>query len=297
MKRIFVLWALACGFLPLAWSQPSGVTAELQLDRTEFLSDEDMQIKVHIENRSGQLLTLGKGDDWISFSVAGDNNNPVSPLGDGSVSNQFQIQSAQAADVTFNLTPFFDFRQPGHYTVKAAFKLPWNQEVNCKPVSFTVIKGLRLDCSPDMAVGVPLPEGVSNTAPVMRRYFLEKVTHASGMKMYFRLTDGSGAKTLRVFPLGPMVSFGQPQAQIDRFSNLHVLNQSGAQSFTYVVLDPHGFILDRQTYEYNETRPELRVNAEGGIFVFGGIRRISTTDIPPGQTSSVALPGTGAVKP
>jgi hypothetical protein len=130
-------------------------------------------------------------------------------------------------------------------------------------------------------VGLPPAPGATNQAPEVRRYFLQKVSLESGLKLYFQLTDATGARTLRAFPIGPMTSFSDPEVQIDKFSNLHVLHQTGAQSFNYSVINALGQLLDRQTYEYTGTRPTLRSDNAGGVMVSGGVRRISSTDIPP----------------
>jgi hypothetical protein len=281
MKRIAVLWALAFGFLPLARCQVNGVTAELSLAQNELLPDEDMQLKLRVENRSGQELHLGQDDHWISFSVTGENNTVVAQTGESAVSNSFTLSSGQVSTCTFNLTPYFNFRAPGHYSVSATFKVPqWNQAVTCKPTTFTIVNGTRLANIPDVQVGVPLPPDVTNTAPEVRRYFLEKVDLESGSRLYFQLTDGSGARTLRVFPIGRWLSFSAPEVQIDRYSNLHVLHQTYAQTFNYCVINPLGQILDRQTYEYTATRPELTLS-NGTVLVVGGSRRPATNDIPP----------------
>jgi len=288
MKRIAVLWALAFGFLPLARCQVRGVTAEMSLAQDELLPDEDMQLKVRIENRSGQDLVLGQENDWIAFTVTGENNKLVGQLGDSAVSNQFTVSSGQVSTCTFNLTPYFSFRAPGHYKVAATFKVPqWNMEIPCKGANFAIVNGIRLAKMPDFPVGVPVPQGATNTVPEGRRYFLEKADLGSGSKLYFQLTDESGSRTLKVFPIGRMLDFSDPEAQLDRFNNLHVLHQTYAKTFNYCVINPLGQILDRRTYEYTDTRPKLSF-FEGSVFVAGGARRESTNDIPPSSRPAAA---------
>jgi hypothetical protein len=99
------------------------------------------------------------------------------------------------------------------------------------------------------------------------------------MKLYFRLTD-EGGRSLRVFPLARMVDFGDPEAQMDRANNLHVLFQTGARTFTYCVIDPNGNLLARQYHEYSASRPKLHLGEEGRIFVGGGRRLLTWNDIP-----------------
>jgi hypothetical protein len=83
-----------------------------------------------------------------------------------------------------------------------------------------------------------------------------------------------------VFPIGPLLSFSDPEKQLDRDSNLHVLYQTGARSFNFSVVNPDGRLLIRNTYEYTDSRPVLRSDREGRIFVSGGIRRPSPDDLP-----------------
>jgi hypothetical protein len=83
-----------------------------------------------------------------------------------------------------------------------------------------------------------------------------------------------------VFPIGPLISFSSPEHQIDKSSNLHVLYQTGAKSFNYSVINPDGRLVIRQTHEYTDTRPTLRMDREGRIYVGGGNHRIASDDIP-----------------
>ena len=77
-----------------------------------------------------------------------------------------------------------------------------------------------------------------------------------------------------------MTTFTEPEAQIDRFNNFHVLSQTGARSFCYSVIGPDGQWVARQTYVYTDTRPVLHVDSDGKIFVASGARRYSADDYP-----------------
>ncbi len=288
MKRIVFLWALLLGFLPLARSQVIAVSAELSVPDNQVLADEKMLVKMTIQNRSGQDLKLGTGSDWLTFTVLGEKNSLVPPIGTNHVyiEGETNVPAGLSASREFNLTPYFDFRQPGHYTVKAAIKIAqWGQEIAAQPATFTVISGVRLMNLPgtDVPVGVQLLPSQSNQPPEARRYYLEKKETMSGMSLYVRLTDVSGGRTLRLVSLGPYFSFSEPDVKLDRFNNLHVLHQTDAKAFTYCVIDTLGQILERQTYQYTNERPALRADAEGGVRVAGGARVVSANDLPPPQ--------------
>jgi hypothetical protein len=286
MKRI----ALLLAFLALASvsgrAQISGVTAELELSQNEYLPDEDLQLKVKINNRSGQPITFGQVSNWITFHVVGERNFIAPIISEMPVTGEFTIESGQTGRWKVNPTPYFDFRRQGHYRITATLRIPqWNVEIPCKSATFTVANGLPIHGLANLQFGVPPPAGVTNVPPEIRNYGLIKVAYLHELKLYFRLTDSTG-RTLRVFPLSGMLSFSEPEAQMDRFNNLHVLMQTGARSFTYSVISPFGGLFERQTYEYSDSRPALRSADDGGIFVGGGFRRLSEYDIPPPAAES-----------
>jgi hypothetical protein len=286
MKRIGSLAALV---LLSAWAlqaQPNGVSAQLQLAQDQYLPGEDLQLKVRITNRSGQKITLGADNDWLVMSVMGENSVVCPKLGEMPVQGEFSLLSGEVGTRPLNPTPCFDFRRPGRYRITARVRIPqWRQEMVCKPVSFTVANGVPLPNLANLQFGMPPAPDATNAAPEVRSYSLLKASYLKELKLYFRLTD-SGGKILRVFPIARMTSFSVPEAQIDRLNNLHVLSQTGARSFSYCVINPEGRWVLRQTHMYSDTRPVLRVDAEGRIFVAGGARRLSADDFPPPAAES-----------
>ncbi len=67
---------------------------------------------------------------------------------------------------------------------------------------------------------------------------------------------------------------------MDNFSNLHVLFQNGPHSYSYTAFNPDGDVIARQTYGFMADRPRLKVDAEGKISVAGGVRRMTSNDVP-----------------
>jgi hypothetical protein len=288
MKRIGLLAAVAWLAACTVQAQLNGVTAELKLVQDQYLPGEDLQLKVRILNRSGQELVLGTDNQWLNLSVTGDNNYFCTRLGDMPVKGEFSLHSGEVGTVTFNPTPYFDFRRQGRYHIAAQIRLAqWQQEISCKPVSFTVADGVPLPNLANLQFGVPPPPGATNAVPEVRRYSLLKASYLKELKLYFRLTDSAG-KILRVFPIAPMTSFSDPEAQIDRYNNLNVLTQTGARDFTYCVIDPEGQWVARQTHVYTTTRPVLRIAPDGRIFVANGARRFSADDFPPPAPESAS---------
>ncbi len=286
MKQIALSLALFLGLAFSAMAQANGVSVQLSLAQDQFMPDEDVRVVVRITNLSGQPLTLGQDNNWVTFSLQGENKLPIEKIGNVPVAGPFTLQSAQVGNKTFNLTPYFNYRRQGRYRVVATLNLPqWNKQISSEAKYFMVMNGVALASVPEIQFGLPVPEGTGSAAPEVRKYSLQKVAYLQDLKLYFRLSDEAG-KTLRVFPIDRMVSFSQPEAQIDRFSNFHVIHQTGAKAFTYCEINPFGQIIARQTYDYTRTRPSLAKNAAGHILVTGGVRHVTPNDLPPPATSS-----------
>src|SRR5262249_30997367 len=150
------------------------------------------------------------------------------------------------------------------YFVTATIRIKeWNAEVSSKPKRFEVVRGTKLW---EQDFGVPTADG----PPEVRKYVLQQANYHKQLKLYLRLTDANEHRVFRVFPIGPLVSSGHPEAQIDKAATLHVLSQTGARSFLSLVITPGGGRAPRKPYEYPQTRPTLRSNGEGHIYVGGG---------------------------
>src|SRR5208282_128943 len=129
-------------------------------------------------------------DSWISLDFLGERNFMVSKLATMPVHGQFTLLSGQSGSRELNPTPYFDFRRPGRYRIGATIRLAqWGESLDCKPVEFTVANGVPLPNLADLQVGLPLPPGVTNALPEIRRYSLLKVPYLKELKLYVRLTD------------------------------------------------------------------------------------------------------------
>lgn len=276
MKNFSVILMLWAALMPSVLAQGSAVTVDLTLDQEQFLASEDLRVAVRITNRSGQTLQFGKNEDWLTFTVDARDQYVVSQLGDVPVVGEFSLSSSERGIKRVNLTPYFDYRQPGRYQVTASVKIPhWDKEITSKPAVFDIVAGTTLK-----EIDFGIPTTATNTAPEMRKYILQQAAYLKQMRLYLRLTDSTGSSVLKIFPIAPMHSFSKPEAQIDKSSNLHVLHQMGARSFNYSVINPDGDVIRHQIHDYTVTRPVLRTDAEGNIFVSGGAQRLTANDSP-----------------
>jgi hypothetical protein len=259
------------------------ITVEVMPAQDQYLPDEELSVAVHITNLSGQSLNLGADNTWLKFSVESKDGFIISKLGDVPVQGAFTLDSSKVAIKRVDLAPCFSLTRSGHYLVTATLRIPgWDQEFISSPATFDIIDGASLW---EQNFGVPAAAGASPAGgePEVRKYTLQQANYLKHLKLYLRVSDADNSRVFRVQPLGDMVSFSQPEPQVDRDSNLHVLWQTGARGFAYRVVNPAGDIIVRQTYDYTTTRPRLRENEEGRIMVSGGMRRYMHDDLPAGE--------------
>ena len=200
---------------------------------------------------------------------------------DPPVTGEFDLGSSEVATKRLDLAPYFSLTHPGPYRLVATLHIKeWGAgaDVASPAKEFNIINGVQL-WSQDF--GVPLPPGVTNQPPVVRKYSLQEANYLrKQLRMYVLVSDPSGSRILKVSVIGPMVSFSRPEVQLDSAANLHVLYQSGAQSFLYSLINPDGDIVQQDIYDYRGTRPRLTVNAAGDIVEQGGVRRVKTGELP-----------------
>ena len=272
MKTLFAV-LLAALFVSQASAQ---VTVELALDQDQFLPSETLPLAVKITNRSGQQLHLGEDPAWLTFNVESTDGFVIIKNGEVPVVGPFDLESSQMAIKRVDLQPYFQMTRQGHYRVTATLRIrDWSAQVVSAPKMFDIINGAKL-----WAQDFGVPNG-TNRPPEARRYTLEQANYlAEQLRLYVQVSDPSEAVIYKVNALGPMVSFSHTEAQVDRFSRLKVLWQTGAQTFSYSVVNPDGSVAEQQTYDNFTSRPRLVLNGDGDVVVLGGTRRLKPSEYP-----------------
>jgi hypothetical protein len=120
-----------------------------------------------------------------------------------------------------------------------------------------------------------------------RTYSLLSNRFPDHTKLYVRVEDRSTAAVYSTFPLGRAIAFAEPQAELDRLNQLHVLHCSAPRTWAYSQIGLNGQLLARSTFMETKTRPQLRRTAEGGIAIRGGM--IDTPAAPQADTPAAKL--------
>jgi len=296
MKQIGLWLGLATAVLTSASAQ---VRVEVTLEQDQFLPGEAILAAVRIVNHSGRILRLGTEADWLSFSLESRGVDVVAKTGDVPVLGEFFLGSSKVATKWVNLSPYFSLGRQGHYSIVATVRVKdLDKEFTSPPRSFDIIQGARLW---EQEIGVP---NATNATTEVRKYILEQANYLKNqLRLYLRIIDPANGKVFCVVPIGPMVSFGQPEPQVDKFNDLHLLYQDRAHSFNYSVFNPQGAEVVHQVYDYIGSRPRLQPDNDGKVLVKGGVLRPEPADsaasLSPSPTNSqlISPANSAAAKP
>lgn len=270
-----LLWLAILAALPAR----AQISVEVTQEQDSFLPGESLPVAVRITNLSGQTLRLGGESNWLSFSVETPDGKTVERVCDPSVMGEFDLATGKIATRRVDLAPCQAPDRVGRYTVTATVRIPnWENAAASPPKNFDIIDGVKLW---DQVVGIPKAHGETNGIPELRHYTLLQTDQFHGrMRLYLRVTDSPDNRILRTVVIGPMHSFSRPEPQLDKTSNLHLLYADGPHSCSYTVFSPDGELLLRQTHDFGESRPKLRMDDQGNFAVTGGIRRVNSRDVP-----------------
>ncbi len=249
------------------------------MSQENFLLGENVPAAVRVTNRSGQKLRMGEDADWLTFTVEKRGGNVIAKLSDPPVQGEFTLESGQTGIRRVDLSPYFSLDRNGRYRITANVRVKaWDSTITTAPKEFDIINGAKIW---SQEFGMPLPGGVTNSAPEVRRYSLEQANYLrTQLRLYLRITDVTDERVVKVVHVGPMVSISKPDPQIDRANNLHVLYQHTAHAYLYLVITPEGEIVVRQTHEIADRRPKLVGDENGKFRVVGGLRLPSENDLP-----------------
>ena len=138
------------------------------------------------------------------------------------------------------------------------------------------------DARPIWQQTVGIPDGVARLgrcarAPLITNRFPD---HTS---LYVRVQDKDHRCCLCDLFVRPDISFEQPQAEIDRANQLHVLHCAAPRAWSYSRIDLNGELLTHSSFMETKTRPRLVHSANGEIAVRGGV-----TETPARNSASKA---------
>ena len=266
----------------LAGSVHAQIQVELRLKRLQYIAHEPVFATLAITNQAGRDIELhdDHGQHWFGFEVTGKESQPIAPTKVLKGEPPLRIESGKTVMRKINLTPLYAVHDPGTYRVRAnVYFADLNKFFYSQRKAFQVI-----NARPIWQTTVGVPEGNAD-AGSPRTYSLLRNRFADHTSLYVRVENKDSGLVYATYSLGRIIAYEEPQKEIDRANQLHILHCAAPRTWAYAHIGLNGQILKQSTFLESKARPRLRHTSGGEIAVSGGV-----LDVPAAQATRSAAP-------
>lgn len=256
-----------CVFL-FATAAEAQIQVDLKFKRLQYIAYEPVVATVAITNLAGRDIELhdADGQSWLGFELTGSEEQPIAPLSGAKAEPPLKIAAGQRVTRQIDLTPLYPVNEFGAYHVRT--------NVYFADLAKFFYSGTRVlevtDARPIWQQTVGVPEGTAGSGEV-RTYSLMTNRFPDHTSLYVRVQDKDTGVVYATYSLGRTISFEQPQAEIDRTNQLHVLHCAAPRAWSYARVGLNGELLEHSSFMETKTRPRLVHSKNGEIAVRGGV--------------------------
>jgi hypothetical protein len=257
------------------------IQVELNFKRLQYIAHEPVLATVKITNNSGRDIDLhnDNGQHWFGFEINAGEGRLLAPL-QQNAEPSLHIEAGKTVTRRINLSPLFPVHDSGSYHVRANVFFPdLNKFFYSATKVFQVGEGRTIW---QKTVGVP--EGIAGAGQV-RTYSLLTNRFVDHTSLYVRVENKETGVVYQTYSLGRIISSDEPQAEVDRANQLHVLHCAAPRNWAYSHVGWNGELFAHSTFLESKTRPRLRHRADGNIAVSGGL-----LDVPNAETKRALAP-------
>lgn len=250
-----------------ASSAQAQIQLELKFKRLQYIAYEPVIATVQITNLAGRDIELRDdgGQRWFGFEVTGGQQQLLAP---SAVESEppLRIEAGKSVTRKINLAPAFPVHDFGSYHVRANV---YFADLNKFFYSTTKVFQVT-DARPVWQKTVGVPEGLPGAGST-RTYSLLSNRFPDHTSLYVRVEDKTSGVVYSTFSLGRAIAFDEPQAELDRMNQLHVLHCSAPRTWAYSHVGLNGELLKHSTFLQTKSQPHLRHAADGVVAVHGGV--------------------------
>ena len=237
------------------------IQVDLKFKRLQYVAHEPVLATVRITNLAGRDIDLRDeaGQRWFGFEVTGAEQQLLAP---GSQESEPPLHIAAGQTVTrkINLTPSFPVHDFGAYHVRANV---YFADLNKFFYSATKVFQVT-DARAIWQRTVGIPEGLPGAGGT-RTYSLLSNRFPDHTSLYIRVEDKNAGLVYSTYSLGRVIAFDEPQAELDRMNQLHVLHCSAPRTWAYSHIGLNGQLLKQSTFMQIKSQPHLRRTDDGSI--------------------------------
>ena len=244
------------------------IQVELNFKRVQYIAHEPILATVTIANNAGRDIDLhdDNGQHWFGFEINAGEGRLLAPLKQNAAEPPLHVESGKTVTRKINLTSLYPVQDFGAYHVRANVYFP---DLNKFFYSATKVVQVS-DARPIWQKTVGVPEGTPGAGEV-RTYSLLSNRFVDHTSLYVRVENRDSGAVYTTYSLGRIIASEDPQAEIDRANQLHVLHCAAPRTWAYSHVGLNGELLAHSTFLETKSRPRLRHTADGAIAVSGGM--------------------------
>ena len=268
----------ACVFL-FAVGGEAQVQVDLKFKRLQYIAYEPVMATLGITNLAGRDIDLhdADGQPWFGFEVTGSEGQPIASTATGSTQGPLRIEAGQKVTQRIDLASLYSVHDFGTYHVRAHIYF-----ADLGKFFYSASRVFEVtDARPIWQQTVGIPDGVAAPGDA-RTYSLLSNRFPDHTSLYVRVQDRDTGIVYATYSLGRSIAFEQPQAEIDRANQLHVLHCAAPRAWTYSRVGLNGEMLGHSSFMETKTRPRLVRSANGEVAVQGGV-----IEAPAAQTKTI----------
>lgn len=265
-RAMKIAFLSVCLLLSVARIQAQ-IQVDLKLPRLQFIAYEPVTATVGITNLAGRDVDLhdADGQAWFGFEVTGAEGQPIGPTKTPPELLPLKIEAGKRVTRKINVASLYQVQDFGTYHVRAHIYFP-----DLGKFFYSQAKVFEVtDARPIWQKTVGLPDRSPGSGAV-RSYSLLTNRFPDHTSLYVRVEDKDSGIVYATYSLGRILSFDEPQAELDHTNRLHVLHCSAPRNWAYSQIGLNGELLAHSSFMETKTRPRLRHTPDGDVTVRGG---------------------------
>jgi hypothetical protein len=256
-----------CVFL-FAIAAEGQIQVDLKFQRLQYIAYEPVVATVTLTNLAGRDIELhdANGQSWLGFEITGSEDQPITLLSTENAQPALKIEGGQRVTQQIDLGSLFSVHDFGAYHVRTHVYF-----ADLAKFFYSQTRVFEVtDARPIWQQTVGIPDGVAAAGNV-RTYSLLTNRFPDHTSLYVRVQDKDTGIVYATYSLGRSIAFEEPQTEIDRANQLHVLHCAAPRAWSYSRIGLNGELLTHSSFMETKTRPRLVHSANGEVAVHGGV--------------------------
>ena len=240
------------GLLLVAARVEAQIQVDLKLPRLQYIAYEPVVATLGITNLAGRDVDLrdGEGQAWFGFEITAGEGQTIGPVKSNSGQPPLKIEAGKRVTQKINLTPLYPVHDFGTYHVRAHIYFADLNKFFYSPTKVFEVT----DARPIWQKTVGIPEGGPGPGNV-RTYSLLTNRFPDHTSLYVRVADSDTGIVYATYSLGHIIAFDEPQAELDRANQLHVLHCAAPRTWAYSRVDLNGELLSHSSFLETKDAP------------------------------------------